>query len=328
MRISLAAALLACCSFTAVADVPGDPVLISQNGSSVSVSDVDAFLARVPAGDRAGLMDSPDRTEQLLTNLLRSKQLAKQARELKLDQSAPVQRQIMIADDEVLARVRLDEYAKTIKVPDVSELAHEEYLAHKADYVIPESVEVQHLLITTRERGDEAAKALAEKMRQQALANPAGFEDLVMQYSEDASKGGNKGLVKNATGTGYVVEFKAAAKALHAKGEISPVVKTRFGYHILKLIDSTPAQDIPFDKVKDKLVAQLRQQSIDKQKKVFLDGLDAAKADVNADAIDTLRTRYVAPGQLTPADAANAPAKAGARDGAAEKTPAGDPAKH
>ncbi|MGH8041693.1 MAG: peptidylprolyl isomerase [Rudaea sp.] len=296
----------------AAATVDASRPVVSQGGATVTVGDVDAYMARLPAEKWAGFISSADRIESMLRDLLRTKQLALQAREMKLDQDPQVQGQLALAQDDALAKIRFDAFTKTIKVPDLGQLAKEEYLSHKDQYVVPADVTVQQVLIGTKDRSDEDAKKLAESVRTQALADLAHFEELVQKYSDDPSKASNKGMMKDATSSKYVKEFGEAAGKLSAKNPISPIVKTRFGYHILKFIDATPAKQKSFDEVKAQILDSLDKQYIVDQRKDFLNQLSNQKMTPYPDAIASLHDRYFT-GTGVPVDApAKAPAPAAA----------------
>ena len=67
-------------------------VLAKQGAATVEAIDVDAHLASMPMGDRAGYIDSPKRIEQLLSHLLMRRNMAIEARELGLDKDPIIQR--------------------------------------------------------------------------------------------------------------------------------------------------------------------------------------------------------------------------------------------
>src|SRR5262249_40425449 len=156
---------------------------------------------------RGGLMDNPKRLQDVLMNMLRTKELATQAREAKLDQPAMVQRQLRWAQDEVLAQVRVGQYVDSIKVPEFAMLAKEDYAAHKDLYVVAEVVNVQHILIGTDKHTESEARELIERVRKEALADPSKFDELVDKYSEDSSKGYNHGKMLEASAPRYTRPF-------------------------------------------------------------------------------------------------------------------------
>jgi peptidyl-prolyl cis-trans isomerase D len=137
------------------------------------------------------------------------------------------------------------------------------YDEHQNDFGTPEERQAAHILIAVNASASQpeqdAAKAKAEQLLQQVRKNPARFAELAQQNSQDpgsASKGGDLGFF----GHGMMVKpFEDAAFALKA-GEISGLVKSDFGYHIIKLIAVKPARVLPFDEARESIVNKLRQQ--------------------------------------------------------------------
>lgn len=281
-------------------------VVASQGGVSITLGELDAYAAsRIPEKDRAGFFNSPQRIEMLITNQLVQKQMAAEARKAGLQNDPVVKSQIELAADETLSKVRLERLRKEIKVPDFSAMAKEEYSARKEKYVTPGRFDVKHVLITTNNRTDEEAKALAETVEKEAKANPDQFDALVEKYSEDPSKTANLGLMSQVDSGRYVSEFSDAAKALKNPGDISPIVKTKFGYHVIKLIARTPQQQRSFADVREEIISRMSNEYVDKQVKNYADQLRNQKMDANPDVVASLRDRYV---KQPPANAA-APAK-------------------
>jgi peptidyl-prolyl cis-trans isomerase D len=134
-----------------------------------------------------------------------------------------------------------------------------EYQKNLASYRQEEQVHARHLLISTREGGagsDSSAKARADSLLA-AIKGGADFADLARRFSADpgsGSQGGDLGWF----GRGRMVpEFERAAFALKP-GEVSPVVKTQFGYHILKLDERKAAGTKTFDEVRLDLQNSMR----------------------------------------------------------------------
>jgi peptidyl-prolyl cis-trans isomerase D len=122
---------------------------------------------------------------------------------------------------------------KTIKVSDADV---EKYIAnHKSDST---KIDVSHILLTVPQNADAATrtavKSKAQKILAEVTANPDKFAALAKQYSQDpvsAKNGGDLGYF----GKGAMVKpFEDAAFSLRP-GQISQIVETQFGYHILKL---------------------------------------------------------------------------------------------
>jgi peptidyl-prolyl cis-trans isomerase C len=259
----------------------------------VTLEDLDAFAKGVPDEQRAGFFQSPERIETLLTNLLLQKQLAGEARAQGLDTNPASQRQLALAEEEALSRIRMQQFRADIKLPDFEQLAQEEFLAHREKYVIRGGIDAQHVLIAAKTRSEDDAKSLAEMVQAEAKAQPEQFDALVEKYSDDPSKSGNLGIMKNAGDSNtYLREFAEAASALKTVGEISPVIKTSYGFHVLKLVRRTSDVTPKFAEVKDAIVAKLRSDYVNKQIKTHTDTLRNLPIDANAELVSSLRARY------------------------------------
>lgn len=286
-------AVLVLSGLTGFAHAADDISIVKQGDTTVTLADVEGYLQQqVPEEKRGGYLSSPARVNQMLIGILRDKQLANQAIAMKLDQDPQAQDQLAYARNQILSNRRMSAFEASLKLPSFEEAAKEQYLAHKSAYVLPKVVDVQHVLIMSKDRSDDEAKALAEKVRAEAVANPAGFDGLVMKYSEDPSKANGKGLIPDAVSNKYVPEFVAAANKLNTVGEISSLVKTSYGYHVLKLTRIVPAKQQDFAAIKDQLIAKLKQDYVAQQRTAFLNKLDDAPASANAEGVEALRKRY------------------------------------
>jgi parvulin-like peptidyl-prolyl isomerase len=141
----------------------------------------------------------------------------------------------------------------------------------------PEMARASHILIYTRdlrtrqELPDEQKKAKLDKA-EKALARARKGEDftkLVEEFSEDPMVKENKGeyrftRAKDDPRRAMVAEFEVAAFALKP-GEISRLVKTEYGYHIIKLHEIIPAHKTPLLEVNDKIKENLTNQELERQ---------------------------------------------------------------
>lgn len=291
-QLTLWVSLATAQSAPAPANLPPDTVVARQGSAVLTLADIDAFAARIEEKQRPGFFDSPKRLQTLVTNMLAQRQLAAEAVKEGLEKDPGVQAQIKITNEEILSKARIDQLHRAMKMPDFDELAHEEYIGHKEKYVIAGKLDVKHILISTDKRTDEEAQALAEDVRKQAVAHPDQFDALIEKYSEDPSKAQNHGLMTDASGKRYVAQFSTAAAALKIPGEISPLVKTKFGYHILKLVTRTSDQPQTFAAVKPQIVEQLRSDYVNKTLTHHTDEIRNQPIDAKPEVIESLRGRY------------------------------------
>jgi peptidyl-prolyl cis-trans isomerase C len=137
----------------------------------------------------------------------------------------------------------------------------------------PERVKVQHVFFAGRDVKSEreltadqlkAKREKAEKVRARALAGE-DFAKLITENSEDRGVPETKGIYTFSRNDRFSEEFKSASFSLET-GKISDVVATPFGYHVIKLLERTPAQKIEFEKaskeLKDFLIQQQMQRAM------------------------------------------------------------------
>ncbi len=150
-------------------------------------------------------------------------------------------------------------FAAKAEVTDTEIRAY--YDRNRDSFRQPEQVRASHILIKADPQGDEAKKAAARKKIGEILdkvRQGQDFASLARTYSEDPSgaKGGDLGYIRQ----GQVMKpFEEALFALKT-GEVSGVVETRLGYHLIKAVDRKPEMTIPFENLKDRLRTLLKQE--------------------------------------------------------------------
>ena len=129
------------------------------------------------------------------------------------------------------------------------------YNANLEQYSTPEQVRASHILLKTEGKDDAAVKAKAEDVLKQARAG-ADFSELAKKYSEDEASQKNGGDLDYFGRGRMVAEFDQAAFTLEP-GKISDLVKTQYGYHIIKVVDKRPAITRPLADVRQQIQDQL-----------------------------------------------------------------------
>ncbi|HSE11890.1 MAG TPA: peptidylprolyl isomerase [Rudaea sp.] len=308
----IACGLVACgvgAATPASAQTPFKPetVVVSRGGVQITFQDIDEYMQHVPADKRAPMMDSPKRIEALLLTMLLNRQLVQQALEMKLDSDPEVQGKTGWERSETLARLRMERFMKDLKVPDFEVLAHEEYIAHKDHYTARGARTVQRIFISSKTLGEKDAWNHAAEVRGEALAAPDQFEALVAKYSDDPDKAQTHGVLVDSNIPKADKWLPEAVQSLHKPGDISDVYSAPGGYQIVKLVSAEPDVLQPFSAVRDHVIAQLRTNYIETQRRDFLDQLGSEKLDANPEAVASLRIRYASSTTAAPAkDAAGA----------------------
>jgi len=168
-----------------------------------------------------------------------------------------------------------------------------QYMQNIQQYQVPNRVHVQHILLMTVGKTDaevDEIKKTAEDVLKQARKG-AKFEDLAKKYTEDPGtkdKGGDLGwIIQGQT----VPEFEKTAFSL-APGQISDLVRTQYGFHIIKVLEKETAHTKSFDEVKESLRAPLMLSEADKRASGTADQLSAAIRQSNKVSLDDLGKQY------------------------------------
>lgn len=152
-------------------------------------------------------------------------------------------------------------------------------------------VNVSHILILTNDKMSDEVLAMKEKeinVIYNSILNGSDFEKLAEKTSEDhgsSSNGGNIGFIKSGQ---TIAPFEDAAFALKNIGDISAPVKTRFGWHIIRLEDKR--QTASFDKMKSEIKRRLaKDERGTKPERVFINKLKSEyDYKINAEALNAL----------------------------------------
>lgn len=246
-----------------------DPVIITAGAVAIHKSDFETAVKSLPAEYQSYAM-GPGK-KQFADDFLRMKLLATEGMKAGLDKSPDVVKQLDLLRENLVAQEELKKIDSSINVGDAD--LKKAYDANKKDY---EQVKARHILIAfkgspaaqkgKKELTEAEAKAKAELLRNEIIAGKSKFEDVAKKESDDTESGKNGGDLGSFARGQMVPEFEQAAFAAKV-GDITPVVKTQFGYHVIKVEEHSQT---PFEQVKPTLEKSLKQ-------KMLHDTLDAMK---------------------------------------------------
>jgi len=278
-------ALVACQNKTTSSDSTADKkqatVLATVNGSTITSADFDREVKALPEYIR-GMADTPQGKKELIDTLVMRELILQQAAKEGLDKGKEIDEKLA----ELKKRIVVDTYLKK-KVETDAKISDEElkkfYDQNLDKFKSGEQVKASHILVKSEQ---EAKDILAQ------LKGGASFEELAKAKSADtsASKGGDLGWF----GKGNMVPaFEKAAFALK-EGQLSGIVKSEFGFHIIKLTGKRAAGTRSFDEVKEQITAALMPS---KQQQIFMQ----LKEDLKKGAKIELKEAAPADAQQTPA---------------------------
>jgi peptidyl-prolyl cis-trans isomerase D len=159
------------------------------------------------------------------------------------------------------ALVDVDQVRQQVTIPEAEIDAF--YKQNQMQYSTPEQIRASHILLKTEGKDEAAVRKQAEDILQKVKAG-GDFAALAKQFSEDevsSSKGGDLDYF----GRGAMVpEFEQAAFGMKA-GDVSDLVKTSFGFHIIKIVDKREAATKPLAEVRTEIEDQLKWQKAQQQ---------------------------------------------------------------
>ena len=238
--------------------------LVQGRGFAVTTEMVDAELALLPPQLATRIRADPSRLEETINDLYKQKALAEMASAEHLDHDPEVQYRLQRAEERELVGILIErqtEIAAT-KLPDLTARAKEVYWANPDKYTTPEMVRVRHILLKAKTPEEKQARRAEAQSILQRLQGGEDFGDLAKEFSEDrgsARSGGDLGFLRRGA---TVKQFEDAAFVLKKPGDVSGIVETPFGLHIIYLEARKKAERRSFDEVKNAIAAKIRKELI------------------------------------------------------------------
>lgn len=280
----------------------GGTPLATFKGGTITVEDVNRQLASLPPMVRMRLQGTAARKDYV-EGLVRVDLLAREGIRQGLQNDPDVVETVK----KVLAQKTLQQTLEKNAPQPTDDEVKAWYDNHQADYQRPETVQVQDLFLTADAKDAAKRKARAaeaEKLRGKAKAlkpeDEPGFATLVKASSDDA-------LTKQIGGdlrpmpvadleARYGTEVAQAAKALQNPGDLSPVVVTEKGFHILRLKSRVPARVQSLDEVK----MQIRNRLFSERRTAASDELLKHLKTESGFTLDEAALAQIAPGPAGP----------------------------
>ncbi len=236
--------------------LPAGAVAVLE-GIRLIPADIQAATVGVVEERLAVLRELATARENLATDLLLRRAIAERARQAGADRDAGIAARLKIAEEKLLAELYLDKIElAAIDDKKLELIAREEYRAYPERFR-KEELLARHILVKTQPSCGRGAPQIVEELQAKLKAGES-FEDLAKQYSDDpgsAAKGGDLGaIVKGRT----VPEFEEAVFGMTQPGSVSAPVETKFGLHLIQLVERKPTVLMPFEEVKTGIMERLR----------------------------------------------------------------------
>jgi peptidyl-prolyl cis-trans isomerase C len=237
---------------------PDDPILARVGDEVITQKDLETALKGIPEKKRGKYRD------MTLDQLIEVKVFSNEARKAELDKDPQIREAVEKATKEILAQHFIKKYVDEKSQPSEDEMK-KYYSEHKEQFVIPDGVFIQHIVVLKQ----EDAQAILGKLKQGAsFEEIAKKKSIARSYKDDGRLGW---LYKGRMDP----ELEKVAFTLE-KDKLSDVIKTKGGYEIIKVLEKSDKREIAFEEAK----ANIRYELFWKKKKELKDKY-YAEAKVN-----------------------------------------------
>lgn len=258
-----------------------DNVLFTKN-------DIKMAFDLMPSNVQRSILGHQEKFMQFSINQYISKQLHDYGIENNVKNNKKYQNELKLETRRLVEKYALQHYIDSQPVPDFTSLAHEHYLLNKIKYKLPEQVLVSHILIKIEDSQSEQKAFNISSDVMKRIDQGEDFSELAKEFSEGPSsaKGGDLGWVKRGQ---MVKPFEKAAFGLKKPGEVSDIIKTQYGFHIIKLQEKKPAIQQAFVDVKPSIIRDLKaKHERELKSQLFLKYDVSEDTIINQKAIDAL----------------------------------------
>jgi len=250
-----------------------DADIVAKIGNKkITVSEFNKLIGSLDPERQKMIEGNPELKTKLLTQLVQSMVISDLAKKEGFDKKPEIKHQLDFFSDSFLATEYLKrEVTQKITISESEIKLY--YDSHLEEFKTPEMVKARHILIRVAPESSQEDKKKAMEKAEDILKRIKGgekFEKLANELSEDPgskSKGGDLGFFPKGR---LVKPFEDAAFALKP-GDLSSVVETQFGYHIIMVDDHKEPSIEAFESMKEKINEKLTQEKIREKIPEFLD---------------------------------------------------------
>ncbi len=223
----------------------GNKELVRINEVSISIEEFRQLMEKQPLEGKMRLLDEKGMRDFLENYIIAREVLYQEAKKRGLEKDREIQAKVEDFRRALLIEALFEEVLK-----GKDEVTEEEiknyYRENQSLFTEPREIKIRHIVVNS------------EPILKEVLARLSGgesFEKLASLYNIDRTRedGGNLGYIQRGQLAPSFAQFEEAAFSLRKRGEVSEVVRSPYGYHIIRLEDMRGMALQPFDKVKEKI---------------------------------------------------------------------------
>jgi len=222
--------------------------------------EVDEDLREFPLSSLRLMLKTSESREEYIRGLYANKKLKKIASEKGFDKDKRLKLQIDASINKIYKDILIGEFFK-IREKDLAVLAKDKYETNKEKYITRRKIMIAQIYLSKINRSLEDTKSILKEVKD-SLDSGQDFFEIAEKYNEDklyASKGGvySKWLIEPIGGR-LPNKILGAAFGLEKVGDISEVVESKHGFHIIRLVNNASSIQRPFSEVRDGIINKLK----------------------------------------------------------------------
>ena len=253
---------------------------------------LDGAFSRIPESDRLMFIRDGALVDKMISSLLQAELIALDAEQAGFAQRPEVEQRMLLAARAELASAWTEELAQQVPEADYAAMAYEDYLANPSKYSSEATVDFTHILIATRDRLPSEAEEIALGVQSRVQEDPAQFDALVMEFSDDPGKAKNGGKYRNMKYSELVKPFAESVFSLQQPGEISGPVESEYGFHLIRLDARQDAVLLPYDEVKEQAMLEMKEKYMADYRSRYLQKLLLAPTVFPEGSVEVMARRY------------------------------------
>ena len=287
--------------------------VFSQDSSAVSDSDVELsveelryIFERAPREIQSQVANNETSRYELIANAIASKKIL-----ANLEASAEKNQDLYTAFRfEVLAAAKkFDEkrFQRELNIPDLEALTNERWRISREEVAkVPEKRLLSHILLLCSEECEENQKREQLMGIRQRIVDGESFSDLALEHSQDPGSKQRGGRLRRPVALkdeAVDQTFRETAFSLADVGDISEVVRSRFGFHIMRLEAVEPEREYTFEEVKEPLMAEIEKRYREDAYRDYVLSMGPTDAlRIDEEAIDSIMGKLPEVEEVTPTE--------------------------
>lgn len=268
-----------------------EPVYAKIDGKALTASDLKGIVKFYTRGTQNIYNTNPKDMEAMLQSYFEAKTMSRIALDKGLDKDPDIKTLVELTLINIYTQAYLGREIKDrLSVSDAEASLY--YKARQEEFRTPEMIKARHILIRFEKNASVEAKASAEQKAKALLDRIKAGEDfakVATEASEDKAsqkKGGDIGYVTRGK---TVKPFEEAAFQLRV-GEVSGLVGSSFGWHIIKVEDKKAEGVQPFEKVKEDIRKKILSELVSKKTREFVEKvMKEVKTEIYSDNVKKLQ---------------------------------------